>query len=294
MKIAIIGSGTMGQLFGAKLSLNNDVTMICRRSELSSLIEKEGIILEDDNKVNIFKVKATTSPSGHFDLIILLTKAFDASRALKMYSNIIDDNTKILSLMNGAGHEDILPPNSLIGVTQDGAYRTKENYIVHSGKGLTSFGRISGNNDDLKGIVDAFNDVGFNSELSNNIKYTVWNKLMINASSSVLSGILGVKQGDVYTNELAFEICKDLISEICLCAKHEGLNFNEDEQIERIKNHLINNPNGYTSIYSDLKNGKKTEVDYITGTVYNTGLKHGLDLKTHKLMLTMVHALENK
>ena len=33
MRIAVIGSGTMGQLFGAKLSVNNEVTMVSRRKE---------------------------------------------------------------------------------------------------------------------------------------------------------------------------------------------------------------------------------------------------------------------
>lgn len=292
MKIAVIGSGTMGQLFGAKLSLSNEVTMICRRKQLADLINDEGIIIKDSDKQTVYKPNATTTPLGHFDLVILLTKAYDAKNALNMYKEIIDDKTLILSLMNGAGHENVLPDGSLLGITQDGAYRTKDNYVVHSGKGLTTFGRVSGNNLDLDCVVDAFNKAGFKTELSKDIKYSIWHKLMINASSSVLSGILGVKQGDVYTNPDAFEVCKDLIREICEASEKEGIHFDEDEQIERLKNHLINNPDGYTSIYSDLKNGRKTEVDVISGTVYNTGLKHGLDLKTHKLMIAMVHAKE--
>lgn len=294
MRIAVIGSGTMGQLFGAKLSVNNEVTMVSRRKEIALLIQNEGIVLKEANEEKVYKPDATTTPCGHYDLLLVFTKAYDAENALEMYNNIIDKDTLILSLMNGAGHENRLPEGSLLGITQDGAYRTSENHVVHSGMGgLTTFGRIDGNNEGLDKLVDIFNKAGFKTELSSNIRYTVWHKLIINASSSVLSGILGVKQGVVYTNPEAWEICKDLITEICLVAEKEGIHFDTAEQIDRLKNHLINNPDGYTSIYSDLKNGRKTEVDYISGTVYNTGLKYGLDLKSHKLMIAMVHAKEN-
>ena len=33
MRIAVIGSETMGQLFGTKLSVNNEVTMVSHRKE---------------------------------------------------------------------------------------------------------------------------------------------------------------------------------------------------------------------------------------------------------------------
>lgn len=290
MKIAIIGAGAMGQLFGAKLSEYNAVTLIARRESLCELIRKNGVAVEENGEVKIYHPSITTHPNECMDLVIVFTKALDAEKAMGMYQNIIDEHTFVLSLMNGAGHK--LPDGALVGVTQDGAYKKEENYIVHSGVGQTFFGRPDGATDGLSEIEQVFVQAGFDTAVSDNIQYIVWNKLMINASSSVLSGVLGVRQGIVYTNPYAWSICQNLIREICQVASAAGVYFNEDEQITRIQNHLIKNPNGFTSIYADLKNGRKTEVDYINGTVYQTGLKYGIEANTHKLMINMVHAME--
>ncbi|MCR5100205.1 MAG: hypothetical protein K6B41_02475 [Butyrivibrio sp.] len=117
---------------------------------------------------------------------------------------------------------------------------------------------------------------------------------MINASSSVLSGVLGCAQGYVAENEYAWGICKDLITEICEAAKADGCEFNVDEQINRIKKHLEAAPGGYTSIYSDLQNNRKTEVDYISGAVVRAAKKQGRNAPTHEMMVKLVHAMENR
>jgi len=122
----------------------------------------------------------------------------------------------------------------------------------------------------------------------------VWNKLMINASSSVLSGVLQVRQGIVVENPDAFWMCKKLIGDICKVAQAEGLNFQYEEQVERLEKHLTNAPNGLTSIYADLKNGRKTEVDYICGAVVDAAKKHGLTAEAQEMMVHMVHAMEGR
>ena len=96
--------------------------------------------------------------------------------------------------------------------------------------------------DRLEMIRRVFEDAGFPAFLSENIRFDVWNKLMINASSSVLSGILQVRQGYVAENEEAWSVCKDLIREICMTAEGEGCHFDPEEQILRIQEHLRNAP----------------------------------------------------
>ena len=46
-----------------------------------------------------------------------------------------------------------------------------------------------------------FEKAGFPCSISDDIRFEVWNKLMINASSSALSGVLGVPQGYVAEDE---------------------------------------------------------------------------------------------
>ena len=115
---------------------------------------------------------------------------------------------------------------------------------------------------------------------------------MINASSSVLSGVLQQAQGYVVANAYAWEICQDLIREICDIAAGEGCSFDPREQIERIRTHLQNAPGGYTSIYVDIQNSRKTEVDYISGAVVRAAQKQGKSVPAQTMMVRLVHAME--
>ena len=67
-----------------------------------------------------------------------------------------------------------------------------------------------------------------------------------------------------------------------------------DEQIARIRLHLQKAPDGFTSIYADLKAGRRTEVDTISGSVIRASERNGVPAPTHRAMVQLVHAMEQK
>lgn len=301
MKIAVIGPGAMGLLYGAKLSVCAEVVLIGNNAEHVKEINDNGIVLRRDGSETVYHVPTVLSgqKTEPADMIILFTKAYLTEEALEQNRALIGPDTVLLTLQNGAGHEEMLSKftdrrNILIGTTAQGSYRENAHTIVNSGLGDTAIGAISDEFTGIGEIGDVFERSGFPCIISDNIRRTVWNKLMINASSSVLSGVLGVNQGYVAQNSHAWEICKALIREICETAAGEGYPFDENEQIERIANHLKNAPGGYTSIYADLKNGRKTEVDYISGSVMRAAEKQGKTATTQELMMRLVHAMEDR
>ena len=52
--------------------------------------------------------------------------------------------------------------------------------------------------------------------------------------------------------------------------------------IERVRNTSINSPEGRTSIYADLKAGRLTEVNTISGAVVKAGDRLGIPVPSHK------------
>lgn len=306
MKTAVIGPGAMGLLYGSRLSACADVCLVGRSAEHVREINEKGITVKRGDEEHLYKVKAVLpgEEKEAADLIILFTKAYITREALMANRDLIGKDTMILTLQNGAGHEDILreftdDAHILIGTTTQGSYRENIHTIVNSGLGDTVIGRITDTDtDDTAGrqaeeaIAELFEKAGFPCKVSRNIRFTVWNKLMINASSSVISGILGKPQGFVVENESAWAICCDLIREICEAADGEGCHFDYEEQTERIRKHLQAAPGGYTSIYSDLQAGRKTEADYISGAVVRAALKQGKRAFAHEMMLKLVHAME--
>lgn len=188
----------------------------------------------------------------------------------------------------------------LIGTTKQGSYRESASVIVNSGLGETVFGGVAAKGEQapdrarLEELCGVFESAGFPCGVSENIRFEVWNKLMINASSSALSGVLQVPQGYVAENENAWLICEDLIREICAAAAGEGAFFDSDEQIARVREHLRKAPDGYTSIYADLKNGRKTEADFICGAVARAAHDQGFRVPVQETILRLVHAMEER
>lgn len=300
MKIAIIGPGSMGLLYGAYLSKNNEVFLFGKNKDNMSKVAQLGITVnEKDGSVANYKVSATTNPSeiGVVDLAIVFVKTYNSVEALEECKEIIGDNTVLMTLQNGLGNEEALlkfacEENIIVGNTNQGSSRSSCNEINHSGLGDTFFGVVTGEAGRFEYIRANFEKCGFPCEINQEVKRVIWNKLMINASSSVLSGILQTPQGYVVQNQNAWELAKNLIDEMCQVATKDGYAFDKVEQQERLKNHLLNAPDGLTSIYNDLKNGRKTEVDVINGAVVSIAKKLGVSVPTHENVVNIVKAME--
>ncbi len=302
MKIVLVGAGAMGLLFGGYLSRHNEVTLVGRNAVAMDIIKEKGVrIRENDGSEEVFYPDATNDASDitEAELALLFVKAGDSRAALESVKHLMGNGTFLMTLQNGAGHEKILMEYApkeriIIGTTNQGSYRINENTVCHSGLGDTYIGAVSGMAGDFAKVSETFSNCGFPCELSGDVKKMIWNKLMINASSSVLSGLLQAPQGYVAENEAAWDIAKKLITEICEVACADGYTFAAEEQIERINKHLKNSPGGYTSIYADLKAGRKTEVSVINGAVVREGRRLGVAIPTHEIILDMVKAMEEK
>lgn len=110
MKIAVLGAGAMGSIYGGHLSLNNDVYMIDKKQELVDTINNDGLKLFENNNDVIYNPKAVTESKniGEVDLVILFVKSLYSRAALMENSHNIGGNTYVMTLQNGAGHEDII------------------------------------------------------------------------------------------------------------------------------------------------------------------------------------------
>ncbi len=289
-------------LFGGYLSKNNEVTLVGRNSAVMEDIQKNGLMIREmDGSEAIYHPNAVSSTEGMepVDLVLLFVKAGASKAALDKNKHLIGPDTLLLTLQNGAGHENLLKQYTdeahvIIGTTQQGSFKLSDTAICHSGLGSSVFGAIAGSSDRFKELADNFASCGFPCDVSDAVKGMIWNKLMINASSSVLSGILQMAQGYVVEDEAAWSICKDLITEICQVATADGYPFDKDEQIDRVYHHLKNAPDGFTSIYADLKNGRITEAPVINGAVVNAAHRLGIKVPTHELILRMVFAMERR
>ncbi len=302
MRIAILGSGAMGSLFGSFLSLYNDVWLIDNDISKIEAINKDGVTMSESDGVRAYWPKAASDSSGLgiMDLVVLFVKSMYTVDALHQNRNLIGKDTFIMTLQNGAGHEAKLSQfvdrkNILVGTTQHNSSIIKAGHINHGGSGLTIIGVLEGRSGRIWEIADCFSICGIETIISDNIKKEVWNKLFLNTSASSLTAALQVPLGFIIENSHARHMMHMLANEAVKVANAEcGNVFDVHEVIGNIERVLSNSMNGYTSIYSDIKNGNRTEVDTISGFVAEAAKRYDIEAPYHDFVVSLIHSLEEK
>ena len=149
MKIAVLGAGAMGSIYGGHLSTDNDVYMIDKKAELVDKINADGLKLFENDTDVIYHPAALLSSEGigEVDLVIIFVKALYSRAALMENKGIIGDNTYVMTLQNGAGHEDIIlefvpKERIIIGTTEDNGAILGDGYVRRGGKGKTNIGML--------------------------------------------------------------------------------------------------------------------------------------------------------
>lgn len=302
MKIAVIGAGAMGSIYGGYLSQHNEVYLVDTAAPVVEHICKEGLVIEEQGRDILFHPRAVTSVEGMgpVDLVILFVKALFSRAALAGNRCLIGPDTYLMTLQNGSGHEDILggfadQDHIIIGTTEDNGAVLGLGHIRRGGSGNTNVGMLTRDkNGFLPRLKEAFDSCGFSVEIHGNIRQLIWDKLFTNVSLSAVTGILQVDMGYIASNEYAWAMTRRLIQEAAAVARAMGLEADEERIMADVRKTSMLSTEGCTSIRADLRDGRRSEVDTISGSVVRAAAKAGVLAPCHEFVVNMVHALEEK
>ena len=189
MKVAIIGAGALGCLFGAKFSKNNEVILITHGSKSAEAINKKGVCIKEGEEETIYhqniKAYATGECNQVVDVAVILVKTTQTQEALQQNLKIIGKDTIVLTLQNGLGNQEVISEyvddkQLILGTTNHNSVLLEDNKIFHSGAGITSIGSVNTSCENLEKIHNLFISAGFECQISENIGYLLWRKLFIN------------------------------------------------------------------------------------------------------------------
>jgi 2-dehydropantoate 2-reductase len=301
MKIAILGSGAMGCLFGGYLSQQNEVWLIDVDPDKVEPIGRNGVTIREREGERVFRPHAVSDASGlgPMDLVIVFVKAMWSREALEQNRRLIGPQTYLMSLQNGAGHEDTLAPFAargrvIIGTTQHNSSLIEPGHINHGGGGKTGIGLLAGDPAAIEPVAETFRRCGFETAVASDVKRQIWSKLFLNASASALTAILQVKLGYIVENGHAWSLAERLIREAVDVAAADVGPFDPEQVLADVKGVLTRARGGFTSIYADIRDGRRTEVDTISGFVVRTAKRLGVAAPNHELVVSLIHALEGR
>ena len=155
MNIAVLGSGAMGCLFGSYLSKRNNVFLIGRNPEKQAFLDKNGIVVREHDGVEAkYHPHAISDCTGlpAVDLLIIFVRVMDTLTALEKNKAVIGPDTYILTLQNGAGHDEKLlkyvdSSHAIIGSTKHSSSIVEPGLIFHGGTGNTAIGALNNDSD---------------------------------------------------------------------------------------------------------------------------------------------------
>ncbi|MBQ7281567.1 MAG: 2-dehydropantoate 2-reductase [Spirochaetales bacterium] len=302
MRITVLGAGAMGSLFSGYLSLNNEVTVVDVNQAMVDAINSSGVrIKERDGSVTVRKPKAVSSSKGigYQDLIIVFVKSMFTISALEGNRNLIGPETYLMTLQNGAGHESKLlrfadRRHVIIGSTQHNSSVIEPGFVNHGGSGMCSIGLLDGDSEVLRPIAENMTGCGLECHTENNVQKQVWKKMFTNTAASSLTALFQVPLGFIHTDANANWLMRQLCREAVEVANSLGLGFDLREVTDDVEKVCANAPNGYTSIYADIRDGRRSEVDTISGSVVEAAHDQGIEVPYHEMVVKCIHALENK
>ena len=289
----------MGCLYGAYLSKHHDVSLIDISQQQVCAINENGLLLREGGKDTIFHPQAVLSGTniGPVDLLIVFVKSIHTLQALAENKNLIDKNTLVMTLQNGAGNDrDILnfavKENIIIGTSKHNSVTFGFGQVHHTASGATSLGTMdpSSNSDVRTG--DILSSAGFEVVISDDIQRIIWSKLFINMSINTLTALLQTKIGYMSRNKYAWDFARRVVYEAVDVAEADGTYFDRREALEMVRKVCEDVPDGYSSMYQDRQRKVLTEIDKINGAVVEQAKLYGVPTPYNALIVDLIHAIE--
>ena len=313
MKICMLGTGSLGSTIGGTLAQGgSEVYFVDQWKEHIDKINENGLKMTDEKEDWYVKVDARTTAEGigPVDIVIVLVKSFATKEAVSQLkeTNVIGENTLVMSLQNGLGNEETIAEvvgeaNVISGKTYVGGRLLSPGYVSAGVKGkYTYIGELTGEEihvmgssrtDRIQAVCDEFNKAGLLCEVSDNIKGLIWDKLLINVAAGALCGITRLPYGPLYEEEYIKETAVAAIQEGIDVAKAAGVKLKSEDPEYPWYAASEGLPGTFkTSILQSLELKRPTEIDFINGSVVEWGKKFGIPTPVNQTLVTCVKGIE--
>lgn len=298
MKIAIIGSGAMGSLYGGILAEEgHEVYFIDVFEEHIKQVNEKGLCIVEKGKERYIKnIKATTDAKevGEVDLAIVFVKSTVTDIAVEQNKAVIGKDTIVLTLQNGIGNIEKISKyvdksQIIAGTSANGASMLEPGKIKHAGNGGTVIGEIDGQVTNrikkLKEILDV-EKLG-PCEVSDNVMGLIWDKLLVNVGINALTAVTGLKNGQLLEYKETEEILEKLVNEGIQVAKALGIKLKYTTP-EHCKNVCKATAENTSSMLADVLNKRRTEIMNINGAIVREGKRLGIPTPVNQVMANLV------
>lgn len=288
MKILILGAGSIGGYYGARLiEAGADVTFLVRGKRAEAL-HNQGLVVKSE--LGDFNAPVNTISSHDlgpgYELVLLACKAYDLDTALASLGAGIGPHTLILPLLNGLSAYDRLDAQLgrrrvLGGVAYIATMLEHSGTITHYGKNdrLLVGARDGSQAEIAHQLVTAISKTPGVREQSADIEQALWNKWVMISAASLMTCLMRGTVRDILATDDGFALMERAMAECLSVAQHSGYPL-PGPAVEAVKQRLLDRSAAWAaSMMRDMGQGHaRLETHDIVGDMLRRGQQLGLDM----------------
>ncbi|MBN2752178.1 MAG: ketopantoate reductase family protein [Rhodospirillaceae bacterium] len=309
MKIGIFGAGAVGGFLGAKLAAaGQDVHFIARDNQMKAM-RLNGLTVKSEAFGNTFLAhpQVTDDPEdvGTCDVVFMTVKLYDTDEAIKIMGPMVGAGTVLVSFQNGLTAAEPLmkafgPEMVLGGVAYTMSYIETPGIIHQIGRwgrfvigrfapGATAHGEAMAENAPqlrAESIKDILVDAGLEASVSDDIRTEIWKKFAYLAPLSGMAALLRMPLGEILADSDTRGMLEAAIMEVIRVSTAKGLKLEPTLKDTIMKMFETMPAEMGTSMLTDMLQGERLEVPWLSGMVSRFGHESNIPTPMHDAIYT--------
>ncbi|MGD7043584.1 2-dehydropantoate 2-reductase [Jeotgalibacillus proteolyticus] len=293
MKITIIGAGSIGLLFAAKLTkLGHDIHIITRQQNQSDELSSHGIKLYNGTNTDVVKVSSShlLKHKKDHDCYIVTVKQYHLE-ALVPFLSSLPASVPIIFTQNGMSHlkliENLPQHHIFVSTVEHGAEKISEREVRHNGIGNWRLAPVKGHTDVLSSLMSG-KDHTFPTQFYLDYYPLLAEKVMKNIVINSLTALFDVKNGELISNPHLHKLLHALYHEVLMVFS----DLTDPPSFAEIESLCKKTAENSSSMRTDLRLNRPTEVDAIIGFGLQKGRAEGCSLPVTAFVYESILAIE--
>jgi 2-dehydropantoate 2-reductase len=294
MRIAVMGTGAIGGYVGARLAAKGArVTFIARGRHLAAIREQGLRVRSPLGDLHVQPASATDDPAavGEVDVVLLGTKLYDVDAAARAIAPMLGPGTAVVCVQNGVDAPEMVAracgrDHVVGGVVLINGEITTPGVILHKALNRLTVGELDGRpSPRLERLVALASSAGIEADLSRDIRLEIWRKFVFLAPMAAVSAMTRVPLAGIRRHPETWRLVEQGMREVVAVANAQGVGVTEDD-VQRTLAFVQGMPATWrASLAVDLEQGRRLEVEWLSGAVCRLGQAAGIDTPFHRVAL---------